>query len=297
MSLIPHSVTRAIGRKVLTTKKNSPHIFFVGGVIGVVGGAVMACRATLKLEKTIDEIHTDIESVRMLNENHPVGPNYTEQDYYKDLLYVYTKSAVKIGKLYGPSIAVGTISITALTGSHIQMTRRNAALTATLAAVSKAYDEYRIRVQNEIGVKRERDLYLNVTDEELENEKGKKQLVKVAGIDGRSPYSRIFDDYNPNWTKDPEYNRIFLECQQNYANQKLQARGHLFLNEVYDWLGLERSQEGQVVGWVYGCDKDSDGDGYVDFGIYEAYNSGFVLGNERSLILDFNVDGVVFDKI
>ena len=294
MKIISQSVTRSIGRKVLIAKKNSPHIFFVGGVAGVVGSTVLACRATLKLEATLDELKSDIDMVKEICNTNKNLPNQ-KQEPYKEVAYVCVKSAVVLGKLYGPSVTVGAISIAALTGSHVQLTRRNAALSATIAVVSKAYDDYRIRVQEEIGKDKELDIYRAIKNQEIEVD-GKKKTSKVIDPDGVSPYARFFDEGNPNWVNDSELNQVFIQCQQNYANHKLRARGHVFLNEVYDSLRLERSQSGQVVGWII----NGDGDDYIDFGLFEAGNTRFVNGFERlerSIILDFNVDGVIYDKI
>lgn len=293
MKFIPQSVTMSVGRKVLATKKNSPHIFFAGGVVGVFASTVLACRATLKLEETVDEIQHDLESVKDMGQtSREKETPYSEQEYYKDLVYVYGKSAVKLGRLYGPSLAVGAISIAALTGSHIQLTRRNTALTAAFATISKAYDEYRVRVQEEIGVEREHSIYADLQKEEATDENGKKKVVKVVGQNGLSPYARLFEESNANWWKNPEINRNFIQCQQNYANHKLRSRGHVFLNEVYDSLGLERSHEGQVVGWV----MDGEGDDFIDFGLNDPHSVRFVNGEECNVWLDFNVDGVVYDK-
>lgn len=295
--IIPSGLTRTVATSVLKAKKNSPHIFFAGGIIGVVSSTILACRATLKLEATLDEIKTDVEHIK---EQRTISPASTDvrsleeiqKDDYKDLVYVGVKSSIKIGKLYGPSIALGAASIAALTGSHVQMTRRNAALTATLSLVSKAYDDYRVRVQEEIGTDKELDIYRATKNETVEID-GKKKAVRVTDPNGLSPYARIFDECSVNWQKDNELNRIFLQCQQNYANHKLRTRGYVFLNEVYEALGFEWSQAGQVVGWVI----NGDGDNYIDFGMFDAYNSRFVNGIERSIILDFNVDGVVQNKI
>ncbi len=284
--VIPKNMTRSIGRTVLTAKKNSPHIFFVGGVVGVVSGAVLACRATLKLEQKLDEIKRDVDTVKEM------GKDIKDQDHYKDVSYVCVKSTLVLGRLYGPSVAVGAISIAALTGSHIQLTRRNAALSATLAVVSKAYENYRIRIQEEIGKERELDIYRNMKKEEIEVD-GKKKTVNVCDPNGHSPYARFFDETADNWQRNAEMNRHFLHLQENYANHLLRSRGHLFLNEVYDLLGVERSQAGQVVGWV----TNGDGDGYVDFDMFDCESSRFINGLEQSILLDFNVDGVVYDKI
>jgi hypothetical protein len=289
MKLVPQSVTRSIARKVLTTKKNSPHIFFVGGVIGVFGSTFLACKATLKLEKNLDEIKDDLTAVKMVRAGNK-EEQYDDKEYYKDMGYVYAKSAVKLGRLYGPALAVGTVSVAALTGSHIQMTRRNTALTAAFAAVSKAYDDYRERVRNELGEERELELYRCMEDAELEDSKKK---VKAVDPNRMSPYAKCFDETNPNYQKDAELNRIFIQMQQNYFNHRLQAYGHVILNDVYDHLGFERTSAGCVVGWIL----NGDGDNYIDFGMFEAQNQRFMNNMERSIWLDFNVDGVVYDKI
>jgi len=296
MRFISSEVTRTIGRGILEVKKNSPHLFFGAGVAGVVGGAVLACKATLKLEETVDKIKEDLEAVTTLGteaKNDNKIRSYSEQDYYKDLGFVYGASVVRIGKLYGPAIIVGGIGIACLTGSHVQLTRRNAALTMTLAAVSKAYDAYRERVQAELGKSRELELYHNVQDEEVEID-GKTQIVKSVNPDGVSVYARFFDEYSANWQKDNEMNRIFIQVQQTYANHLLQARGHVLLNDVYDSLGLERTTAGAVVGWVLNSEV---GDNHIDFGIFEVRNARFVNGIERSILLDFNVDGVIYDLL
>lgn len=284
MKFIPQSVTRSVGRQILTLKKNSPHLAFGVGVIGVVTGTVLACKATLKLEDTLDDIKDEVDGVKK---------HHLDGERGKDLAYVYAKGTGQLVKLYAPSAIVMGASIGALTGSHVVMTKRNNALTATVVALTKAYDEYRERVREELGEERERDLYHGAVIQAIEDEDGKTKKIKVVDPNKVSPYARFFDEYSPQWQKDPELNRIYVQVQQNYANQLLQARGHVFLNEVYDMLGIPRSQQGAVVGWVLG----EEGDNYIDFGIFDAQRSDFVNGWNRSVLLDFNVDGVIFDKI
>lgn len=288
MKFVPNVITRTVGTSVLQAKKNSPTIFFVGGVIGTVGATVLACRATLKLHDTLDEIKEEVADVTIDGEE-------ATRDQYLDVLYVYGKSALKIGKLYGPSIVLGSVSIMALTGSHVTLVRRNAALSATLAAVSKAYDDYRTRVREEIGEERELDLYHDLENKVVKQDDGSKKVVKVANSAGFSPYAVVFDESNINWEKNSEYNKLFLTCQAQYLNYKFHARGHMFLNEVYEALGFEHTQAGSVVGWVL----EEDGDNYIDIGLFNgnSKNNEFVNNMERSIWLDFNVDGVIFDKI
>jgi Family of unknown function (DUF6353) len=297
MKLIPYSVTRSLANSVVKTKRNSPHIFFAGGVLGIFASTFLACKATLKLEETVDEIRNDLDKAKSKKhlEQTSLLKETQEQTYRRELVHVYGTSAIKIGKLYAPAAILGVASVGALTGSHVQLARRNAALTATLAAVSEAYDKYRSRVREELGEERELDIYRGIKEEEVEDEKGKKHLVKVVGIEDLSPYARFFDEQSTAWQKDAEHNRVFLSCQQEYFNHRLNAYGFVFLNEVYEGLGFERTREGQIVGWL----RPADGgiDGYIDFGMYEAYNKRFINLNERSVILDFNVDGPIQHKI
>jgi hypothetical protein len=292
---IPKSLAQKAGRQFLVAKKNSPHIFFVGGIVGMVASTVLACRATSRLSDTLDGIQHDIDVMkapRVLNHSSETEIVQTEE-WHAEAVTVYTKAGFKVVRLYGPSFLVGIIAVSALTGSHIQLTRRNTALMAAYAAVQRAYDEYRNRVRDEFGEEKELDIYHAAETKEITEGPDKGKQGKF--VDGRSysPYVKWFDEASANWKKDSESNRLFLLCQQNIANDLLTARGHLFLNEVYDMLDVGRTQAGSVVGWV----KDGEGDNYVNFGIYEAFNAAFANGHERSILLDFNVDGVIYDKI
>lgn len=296
MKVVPYAVTRSIGNSILKTKSNSPHIFFAVGVAGIVGGTVLACRATLKLEDTLESINDDISAVKDLYESKKDidAPGiYDETEHYKDLAYVYSKGASKLVRLYAPAVVVGVASVGALTGAHVQLTRRNAALTATVGMLSTAYEAYRDRVREELGTEREIDIYHAVDTTVVTNPDGAKEVVKVVDPNKLSDYSKFFDESCSAWEKDAEINRLKVQHEQNWFNEKLRARGHVFLNEVYDAFGMERTSAGSVVGWVLG----GDGDNYIDFGLFDAYSSRFVNGLERSILLDFNVDGVIFDKI
>jgi Family of unknown function (DUF6353) len=293
MKLIPTVVTQKVSRQVLTMQKNAPRTLFVVGIVGVVGSTLLACRATLKLESVVDTLSDDIDGIRARKSSQVLAHRkYSQTDYNRDLAYVYAKGAMQLGKLYGPALIVGTVSIGALTGSHVTLTRRNNSLMAAYSAVAASFEAYRERVRKEMGDEKELEVYHAVSNESVTIDK-KIQELRTADPNKWSPYAKFFDEYNHNWQKNSEYNRLFITCQQNYANDLLRARGHIFLNEVYDMLGFEHTSAGAVVGWIIG----KDGDNFIDFGIYEATNARFVNGIERSIILDFNVDGVIYDKI
>lgn len=291
MKLIPQSVTQKVGRQLLTMQKNSPRTLFGVGLVGTIVSTVLACRATLKLEETLEDFKNDVDVVKQSRAER-TEEQYPQSSYNRELAYIYATGSISIVKLYAPALLIGGAAIASLTGSHVTLTRRNAALTAAYSAVSASYEAYRDRVREQLGEQKELDVY-HAVHSEKQNIDGKVQELRMADPNKWSPYAKFFDEYNRNWQKSPELNRLFVQCQQNYANDLLHARGHLFLNEVYDMLGIDHTSAGAIVGWVI----DNGGDNYVDFGIFEAGNAQFVNGWERSIILDFNVDGVVFDKI
>jgi hypothetical protein len=295
--LVPNAVSRKFARQILIANKNSPTILFVGGVAGVVTTTVLACRATLKLEDVLSDTQGNLATAARLRDEH--SDKYSEEDYKKDAAFLYIRTAVKVGKLYSPAIIVGSLSIAALAGSHNILTKRNAAMTAAYAAVEKSFKEYRERVTTEFGEDKDRELRygtekVTVTTEDKNGPK-KTVVTRVApGIP--SQYARFFDEFSTSFQREPEYNFLFLRCQQNYANDMLHSRGHVFLNEVYDMLGIERSKAGAVVGWVL----NPDGDNFIDFGVFDGDNPkarDFVNGREGAILLDFNVDGLIYDKI
>lgn len=287
-------VTSAVGRQLLKTQKHSPTILFVGGVVGVVATTVLASRATMKLGKSIEEVRETQEQAKALVER-DTPEVYSEEDYKKDLVILYSKTAVTVTKLYGPAIIVGVISIAALTRSHVILTRRNAALTAAYVALEKGFDEYRRRVVQEYGEDVDRRLRFS-KDLELAGP-GNQIATKSRTHPGDySIYARFFDELCDGYQPDSDYNFLFLRAKQNFANDLLHSRGHVFLNEVYDMIGVGRTKAGAVVGWVL----SKDGDNFVDFGIFDHGRErarAFVNGYERAILLDFNVDGVIFDKI
>ena len=306
---IMNNATRAFNKTGIKLKKHSPEILVVAGVVGTVTSAVIACKATIKLndilnesKETIDKIHYAIENPEKISEE------YTEEEGKRDLAIVYTQSVLKVAKLYAPSVILGTLSITAILTSNNILRKRNVALAAAYTAVNKSFKEYRGRVVERFGKELDHELRYNikakefeekVIDEKTGKEKTVKKTVEIAEIDQYSDYAKFFDDGCAGWTKDPEKNLFFLKRQQDYANEVLKAKGYLFLNDVYEMLGIPRTKAGQIVGWIYD-EKNPIGDNCVDFGIYDGNKEtvrNFVNGYERTILLDFNVDGNILDMM
>lgn len=301
-----NSITRTFHKVGLKFKKHSPEILMTAGIVGTVASAVMACKATTKLNTILEESKENIDKIHNYVETEGFSEKYTEEDSKKDLTIVYTQTGVKLAKLYAPAVILGVVSIGAIVNGHNILRKRNLALAAAYKAVDKGFKDYRGRVIERFGNELDRELKYNIkakdVKETVTNEDGTKSTVNktVNATTDRdiSEYAKFYDDGCTGWCKDPEHNLMFLRRQQDYANERLQSKGYLFLNEVYDMLGIPKTQAGQVVGWVYN-EKNPTGANYVDFGIYDIYNEkarDFVNGYERSILLDFNVDGYILDE-
>ena len=306
-----NKVTRTFHKVGFKLKKHSPEILVVAGVIGTVTSAVMACKATLKVDDIIDETKETIETIHdCIGKGLKTadGEEYTQEVANKDLIIVYTQTGWKFAKLYGPAVLLGVASIGCMVGSNQILRKRNIALGAAFTAMDKSFKEYRGRVIEKFGKDLDRELRFNTKAKQIEetvvDENGKESTVTktVEIVDpnvAHSIYSVVFCEGNTGWTKNAELNKVFLLQQQNYANDKLRLNGVLTLNEVYDMIGAPRTAYGQLAGWVY-TEDSSVGDNFVDFGIFDINSEkkcDFINGIERSIILDFNCIGNILDYI
>lgn len=299
---IMKSVNGVASKTVMKLKKHSPEILVVAGIAGTVVSAVLACKATTKVAEILDETKGTLDTIHEGMETGAInGQEYTTEDGKKDTVVVYAQTGMKIAKLYGPAIILGTLSITSILASNNILRKRNVALGAAYAAIDKSFKEYRGRVIERFGEQVDTELKYGIkakkfeeieVDPETGKEKKVKKTVMVADPNLQSDYAVYFDSKSRNYETNPDYNRMFLKAQQTFANDKLQTRGHLFLNEVLDDLDLPRTPAGQIVGWT----KDGP-DGYVNFRIVEVERETEDGRHEPALLLDFNVEGNIWEKM
>lgn len=296
------SVNGVTSKPVMKLKKHSPEILVVAGIAGTVVSAVLACKATTKVAEILDETKGTLDTIHEGMETGAInGQEYTNEDGKKDTVVVYAQTGMKLAKLYGPAIILGTLSVTSILASNNILRKRNVALGAAYAAIDKSFKEYRGRVIERFGEQVDTELKYGIkakkfeeieVDPETGKEKKVKKTVMVADPNLQSDYAVYFDSKSRNYETNPDYNRMFLKAQQAFANDKLQTRGHLFLNEVLDDLDLPRTPAGQIVGWT----KDGP-DGYVNFRIVEVERETEDGRHEPALLLDFNVEGNIWEKM
>lgn len=304
---IVNNATRAFHKLGFAFRKHSPEILVVAGVIGTVASTVMACKATTKLDDILEEHKRKIDTLHEAMEDPENLPtDVTVEDCKKDLTIHYAHAVVDVAKLYAPSVGLGVLSITAILTGHNVLRKRNMALAAAYTAVDKSFKEYRGRVIERFGKELDKELKYNIKKEEVEeavvNEDGSESKIKKivdvvedTGLEGISEYAKFFDQSCRGWEKNAELNMMTLRQVQNWANDKFKRQGYLFLNDVYEALGIDKTQAGQIVGWIYD-EKVPNGDNFIDFGIYNTHrkaNRDFVNGFEPVILLDFNVDGPI----
>lgn len=280
MSNISTKAASFVKKTGFQLRQYSPEILVVAGVIGTVVSAVMACKATTKVNDILEQHKEDVEKIHTVAKDEKYADEYTESDMKKDLTIVYAQTALKFAKLYGPAVLLGGLSITGILTSNNILRKRNIALATAYAALDKSFKGYRERLTERYGETVDRELKYGIKAQKIEetvvDENGKtkktKTVVPVVENEKNSVYARFFDETNPNWEKNPDYNLMFLRAQENYANQRLRADGYLFLNDVYESLGIPKCSIGQVVGWIYDP-EDQNADCHVSFGIYDLYRA------------------------
>lgn len=307
MKFVPTAVSRKISEQVMLSQKHSPTILLGAGVACMVGSTVLACRATLKLDDVLSEVESNKAKAQLAKEkvesgDVPEGTTYTDREMKRDLAIILTRGVGNVARLYAPAVILGGVGIACLTKSHKILSDRNTALTAAYVAVEAAFQRYRDRVVDRFGEETDRDLRYDYEEVDvIDDETGKVTTTYRVAPGEPSGYSRWFDEECNNWSAPPfeENNWLWLRTQQNWANDLLRSRGHVFLNEVYAMIGLSHTSAGSVVGWVYDR-ENQNGDNYVDFGIFK--NSGeepneFFNGREGAILIDFNVDGPIWQLI
>lgn len=308
LSKVSTSAAKFAGKTEFTIKKNSPEILLGAGIVGFVGTIVLACRATCRADEVL-EFHRrkikDINDAKEIADADPEGEmSYDIEIYRQDKAVRYLKTTGSLAKLYAPTIAVGTLSLACILTSRNIMQKRYLGVVAAYNGLSAAFEEYRKRVRDEYGDDLDKHFRYGTTYDELPvyDENGKKtkekervEKTETGMVIPNDDSCRFFDSSNPNWDKNPTFSMMWLRGQQNILNDILHTRGHVFLNEVYDALGFPHTPQGAVLGWI-----DGEGDNCIDFGLYDPNKESvrrFVNGVDNVIMLEFNHDGVIWDKI
>lgn len=278
----------------VSLRKASPTLCLIGGIVA--SGAAMFCTVRVSRHATyiLDDRKAKEEEIKTAYENQEeFSQPYTEEDMKHDLTVCNKNALTDLCKIYALPVGLYILSVVLFVeGNHI-MKKRNAALSTALAASQTALAAYRDRVRSFVGEEQEADIYngaRKVVDENGNEHIERDSFTRLT--------DRVFDESNNNWSKEKFDNQTFLYKTEEYLNQMLMARaangsiGFVFLNEVYDVLGFDRTPEGQYLGWIY---EEGKHESYIDFGLRQMDEGHrlFANGHERTVWLNFNYDGDV----
>ena len=263
-----------------TIKAKSPEIMLCAGIAGFVGTIVISCRQTIKAQAIIAEAKEQKKLVEACKNKEVVTTEeYTEQDAKNDMLKIRVQTGAKLLKNYAPAIIMGGFSIFALFKSHRILSNRNAALAQAYNSLSYAFEEYKKRAEASENSEDKKESWESEVDKKMKTE-------------CKEDTSRFFDECSRYWKKHPAYNITFLKGVEREMNDTLRARGYLFLNDVYNALGIAPSKIGALVGWT----DTKENPHYVDFGIGNLSCDQFANNENPSILLRFNTEGYILDK-
>lgn len=290
-----HALTRAMGKAQMRIGAKAPTALTVFGIGSLLTAGVLAAKATPRLEPIVEEMDREAHGIRS-------NSLFDEEAKQRALVKSYAGKGVDILKIYGPSLAMAALGTVSILYAHGLMKKRQAALVAAYGVLERSYNAYRERVRESFGENVDRDLsegkVIGEVSFDEKNNVVKYETKESENYSGRSEYAVEFGPSNPNWNgARPEYNLYHLRSREKYMNQLLTSRGHVTLNDVYDALNVPRTPAGQIVGW-----KKDGPDGFVDFGLYEPGSPEeqdyfYYFNGEVSILLDFNVDGPIWDKL
>lgn len=297
---IGNSMTRFGKRLMFETKRKSPEICVAGAIIFGAGALVMTFVAARKMDKALEEPKAIINTAK----SKEISEKYTEEDKQHDITLGTVQLVWEGVKLFAPSALMALGSCACVLISHRKLSRRNAELAAANGILAKQVASLTKSLEDKVGKDEAYRLKYEDKLEEVEetvmDENGEEKTVKVkkpkAGYEA-DDLGRFFDEISSEWKKDPQYNFMTLRNIMFEFQERLKRDGVVFLNDIYERLGYEKTQAGYQYGWVYR--KGVDPTTVISFGPVvgdrEKENQ-MVRENQRYIWLEFNCERIEWEK-
>lgn len=223
---------------VSSVKRHSPEILITMGVTGLVSAGIMGVRATPRALQIIEE---EKEKV-----NHALYEKAEETgERYEPVNKLLVKDVVRLTwKCYVPAVATGLVSIACVVGGSTVNMRRNAALATAYTLSETAFKEYRDKVVETVGEKKEK-----VVREELHRDILEKNPVENKEIIVTNTGDvRCFDVWSGRYFMSDmnTLQRVVNEMNEQMINK---FNPYISLNDFYYRLGLTETKAGDELGW------------------------------------------------
>lgn len=297
------SITTAFYTGVARISKHAPTILSITASAGVIATGYLAWKAGTRFE---DVEGRDWDRRKECLRNADIIPDEDVPKIERKNRILFILDTVRT---VAPAAIVGAATITMIYFSNSISKKRLAAMGAAYATLQTAFDGYKRTMVEALGKESVEKILkpklpnVGKSAEEILSSDNKSDAANVSdavvnSLKALSPYARIIaEESSTCWDPNEDYTSQNLAAVQLWANRRLERKGHLFLNEVFDQLGLSRTREGAVVGWL----KNGEGDNYVSFGDFDAsiyrVPSDDYTRVDSNFIVDFNVDGVIWDRI
>ena len=298
------SISRTICTIGAKVKKAAPTIAVITGTACGIGATVTAVKETLTVgaimteyketAKTIDDVEERInngEEIYFTNKKTNKTELETVEYLNRDRKVLKIQTVAKLAKHYKFTIALSALSVVLVLSGYGEMKKR---FVGAVAAYEGLYRTY-------IKTKKEAEKNSKKTEMPDINDKNEEQKDTSSEVKSRvddSDFCRIFDKSSSMYRENREMNLGYLKSVEKYCTNLLHIRGHLFLNEVYDALGMSHTETGALCGWLY---NSNDGDNFVSFNIDEAlceYNyADDIYPVDPEIFMYFNCVGPIYNRI
>lgn len=217
------NVTKLIKSVQFTLTKHSPEILTGLGIAGMITTTILAVKATPKAMKICEAEKLDRTN------------NYIEEptkiEYVKACWKCYIPAAITCG-----------MSIACLIGASSVNVRRNAALATAYKLSETALNEYKEKVVETIGEKKEKSIKDAIAKDKVEKDPVNQQNIIVTGKGETLCYDGLFGRYFKS-------NMDKLKKIENDLNLRLRNENYISLNEFYYEVGLDGVGAGDDLGW------------------------------------------------
>lgn len=209
-------------------KRNAPTILTVLGGAGIVVTSIMAVKATPEALKVLEEAKEE------------KGEELTPVEIVK-----------AAGPIYIPTVIVGVGTLACVFSANALSKRQQAALTSAYALVDSSFKEYKNKLKELYG----EETHNNVVDA-IMVEKAEDMHIRNGYMCGTCSLSEEASDSEPRLFYDMHSGRYFestIEQVLNaeyHLNRNYILRGYAYLNELYEFLGIEETDYGSVMGWA-----------------------------------------------
>ena len=298
MNNIQEALSAGLHKLAFGLRKVGPEIGTVAGMAGIAVSAIYLYKAVNESKDILAKVKEEVKKLE------------DEGADEKDIKAVKIAGGVAVAKKVAIPVGLAVASSATVLGIHHEMRKENRRLSEVITQTSLAYNALKNEIREQLGDEQADELIYGVRKpdkkeikeieensprkDEITDEERKSYRISDGEEITPSPYAVFFDETCNNYTDDPEYNKNTLILLQAQLNERLKRIGYVYLNEVYEKLGVEKTEAGHVMGWRYAPhDPNHEGDNQIDFNMWDIRsraNRRFINGYEPVVLLDFNID-------